>query len=63
MIIAIGYGGRPDNPKQIFLVPLDEIKYSELYLKFLEEYEFLDKRKNIIDSVMDKIYDHSKLNS
>lgn len=60
VIIAIGLGGRPDNPKQIFLVPLDKIEYSGLYPKFLAEYEFEEKRKNLLDGLMDKVYDLSK---
>lgn len=59
VIIAIGLGGRPDNPKQIFLVPLDEIKYNSLYLNFLDRYEFEEKRKNVLDGLLDKIYDLS----
>ena len=59
VIIAIGLGCRPDNPKQIFLVPLDDIKFSSLYLKFLENYEFVDKRKNVLDGLLDKVYDLS----
>ncbi len=58
--IAIGFGGRPTNPKQIFIVPLDEIKFNSLYLNFLEEYEFTNKRKNILDLIKDKVYDYKK---
>jgi hypothetical protein len=58
--IAIGLGGRPANPRQIFLVPLDRIEYSSLYPKFLEEYEIEEKRKNLLDGLMDKVYDLSK---
>jgi hypothetical protein len=60
VIIAIGLGSRPDNPSQIFLVPLDKIEYSSLYPKFLDDYEFEEKRKNLLDGLMDKVYDHSK---
>jgi hypothetical protein len=59
IIIAIGFGGRPQNPKQIFLVPLDEIKYSSLYPHFLNDYEFEENRKNFLDEFMDKVYDLS----
>jgi len=58
--IAIGLGGRPRNPKQIFVVPLKNIEYSSLYPTFLEEYEIQDKRKNILDNLMDKLYDYER---
>jgi hypothetical protein len=59
IIIAIGLGGRPDNPKQIFLIPLEEIKYSSLYPKFLLDYEYEGSRKNMLDGLLDKVYDFS----
>jgi hypothetical protein len=58
--IAIGLGGRPKNPRQIFIVPLMDIEYSSLYPDFLVKYEFEEKRKNLIDELMDKIYDYEK---
>lgn len=60
VIIAIGFGGRPNNPNQIFLVPLDKIQYSSLYPDTLEEYEFSEKRKNLLDGVLDRVYNYAK---
>lgn len=59
VIIAIGLGGRPDNPNHIFLVPLEKIEYIGLYPTFLAEYEFHDDRKNLMDGLMDSVYDLS----
>lgn len=58
VIIAIGFGGRPRNPNKIYLVPLEQIKYTGLYPKPLTQFEFVSKRKNLLDSVMDKAYDY-----
>lgn len=55
-IIAIGFGGRPKNPNQIYLVPLEDIKYNALYESFLKDYLWTGKRKNILDAVKDKVY-------
>jgi len=60
VIIAIGLYGRPANPKHIFLVPLDEIEYCDLYTKFLANYEYTENRKNLIDDLMDRVYNISK---
>ncbi len=57
VIIAIGLGGRPANPKNIFLVPLDQIEYYTLTPGYLENYHFEGKRKNVLDRFADKIYD------
>ena len=59
VVIAIGLGGRPSNPEQIFLVPLDHIEYNSLYPSFLEKYEFKGNRKNVLDFLADKVYDYS----
>ncbi len=37
--IAIGIGQEPDNPAQIFLIPLKDIKYTKLFKTFLRSYE------------------------
>lgn len=60
VIIAIGFGGRPKNPDTIYLIPLNKIKYTGLYPNKLTEYEFSGKRKNILDGLMDKVYDYKK---
>jgi hypothetical protein len=59
VLIAIGLGGRPDNPKQIFLVPLEKIEYCSLYPNSLVDYEFTGRRSNLLDMFRDKIYDLS----
>lgn len=58
VIIAIGFGGRPENPKRLFLVPLEVAKYSTLYLNFLKDYEYTLKNKNIVGNILDKVYDY-----
>jgi hypothetical protein len=60
VIIAIGFGGRPRNPEKIFLVPLEDIKYNALFPRFLQDFEFEGSRKNMIDGVMDKLYNYKK---
>lgn len=37
--IVIGLGGSPNRPKRMFCIPLMEIRYTKLYLSFLEQYE------------------------
>ncbi len=37
--IVIGYGGLPENPEKVFLVPLKKITFHELTLKYLSNYE------------------------
>ncbi|SRX56131.1 hypothetical protein [Aequorivita sp. CIP111184] len=38
IFIAIGYGGVPDNPKNVSLIPLDQLSYLELYPTFLKRF-------------------------
>ncbi len=44
--IAIGYGGTPDNPDGVSLIPLDELSYLELYPSFLKRFNV---NKGLID--------------
>jgi len=37
--VVIGTGSQPDNPSQLFLIPLKEIKYVKLFKSFLRSYE------------------------
>lgn len=60
VLVAIGLGGRPTNPKQIFIVPLNKIQGSSLYPDTLQEYEFNEKRKNLMDNLLDHVYDYAK---
>ncbi|MBC8401992.1 MAG: hypothetical protein H8E14_10930 [Candidatus Marinimicrobia bacterium] len=57
IIIAIGLGGRPRNPESVYLIPLDQIKYDSLNPSFFEKYKFDGKRKGIIDSLFDRVYE------
>ncbi len=47
IFIAIGYGGIPDNPDNVSLIPLDQLSYLELYPTFLKRYNV---NKGLIDS-------------
>ncbi len=58
--IAIGFGGRPKNPEKIYIIPLNEIQYSGLYPNSIAEFEFTDKRKNIIDNLLTRVYNYKK---
>ena len=60
VLIAIGFGGRPKNPDKIYLIPLNRIEYTGLYPNEITEFEFSEKRKNIFDGLMDKVYDYKK---
>ncbi|MGR7812191.1 hypothetical protein [Lacinutrix undariae] len=41
--ITIGYGGHPNNPNYISLIPLNELSYLELYDSFLRKFH-IDKK-------------------
>ncbi len=45
--IAIGYGGIPDNPDNVSLIPLDQLSYLQLYPTFLKGFNV---NKGLIDS-------------
>ena len=60
VIIAIGYSGRPRNPEKIYLIPLEQIKYTGLYPNKLIQFEFNGNRKNVFDGLLDKVYDYEK---
>lgn len=60
VVIAIGFSGRPSNPDKIYLIPLREIRYTGLYPNKLKHFEFEGKRKNILDSLKDKVYDYER---
>ncbi|MDT0295172.1 hypothetical protein ACFQ3R_05005 [Mesonia ostreae] len=40
--IVIGYGGIPNNPESLSLIPLDDLSYLELYVSFLRRFK-IDK--------------------
>ena len=37
--VVIGVGNSPDSPEQVFLLPLDDIRYTKLFKSFLRKYE------------------------
>lgn len=39
VFVVIGVGGRPDNPEEMFCIPLREAKYPEIFPSVLEKYE------------------------
>jgi hypothetical protein len=45
--VIIGLGGMPDNPNELFLIPLRRIKSPELSLQFLSKYN-VSSRSNFI---------------
>ncbi len=49
IFIVVGFGGSPSKPKELSLVPIEELKYLELYQSFLRTYTF---RHSIIDSAL-----------
>lgn len=37
--VVIGVGNSPDSPEQVFLLPLDEVRYTKLFKSSLKKYE------------------------
>ena len=52
VFIAIGYGGTPDNPDKVSLIPLNQLSYLEVYPTFLMRF---DVNKGLIDSAVLKL--------
>ncbi|AVB76108.1 hypothetical protein [Methanococcus maripaludis] len=44
VFVAMGLGGTPEKPEQIFLMPLKEIKYNSLYPSVLNDYEIKEAK-------------------
>jgi len=42
--VVIGVGLQPDNPAQLFFIPLGDIKYTKLFQSFLRPYEVSTKK-------------------
>lgn len=55
VFVIIGVGGRPKNPKRIFLVPLTQIKYPDVRIDYLEKFERDPKKYFSLDSRSDII--------
>jgi len=43
IFIVVGFGGTPDNPKRVSLIPFTELKYLELYLNYLNSFSIEKK--------------------
>ena len=52
VFIAIGYGGTPNNPHSVSLIPINELNYLELYPSSLKRF---DVNKGLIDSTILKL--------
>jgi len=39
VLVAIGIGGRPESPDNVYIVPVKHINYTELFPSFLKDYE------------------------
>ncbi len=46
VFVAIGVGGNPNNPMELFIIPLNEIGYTFLYKSFLKKYQKTNFQKN-----------------
>lgn len=44
VFVAIGFGGWPARPKRLFIVPLDALQYTGVYLSVLEPFEIHPER-------------------
>ena len=44
MYVVIGVGLQPNNPAQLFFMPLENIKYTRLFPSFLKPYEVSTKK-------------------
>ena len=49
VFIILGVGGRPKNPKRMFLMPLSQIKYPDVRIDHLEKFERDSKRSFSLD--------------
>ncbi len=45
VFVILGIGGKPTNPKRVFLVPLNQIKYPDVKIDYLEKFERRDPKK------------------
>ena len=39
VFVAIGLGGKASSPKQLFMIPLNYLKYNYVYLDYLSKFE------------------------
>jgi hypothetical protein len=54
VLVALGVGGQPDAPAQVFLVPVAEMKYAKLFRSYLNEYE-IDARRPMDDRLVNHL--------
>jgi hypothetical protein len=55
VFLIIGYEGRPDNPQEISLIPIRELKYQELYWSVLNNYK-IDKSSPISPETLARFF-------
>lgn len=55
VFVILGIGGRPKNPKRVFLVPLSQIKYPDVKIDYLEKFKRDPKKYFSLDSRSDLI--------
>lgn len=55
VFVILGIGGRPKNPKRVFLAPLAQIKYPDVKIDYLEKFERDPKRSFSFDNQMNLI--------
>lgn len=49
--LAIGVGGNPYSPNEVFIVPLNEVKNNELKKSFLNQYKRVDPNKKLFFNI------------
>jgi hypothetical protein len=55
VFVILGVGGRPKNPKRVFLAPLSQIKYPDVKIDYLEKFERDPKKYFSLDNHGDLI--------
>ncbi|MBI2591321.1 MAG: hypothetical protein HYW34_01440 [Candidatus Brennerbacteria bacterium] len=55
VFVILGIGGRPKNPKRVFLAPLSQIKYPDVKIDYLEKFERDPKKYFSLDNHNDLI--------
>ncbi len=50
VLVIIGVGGRPKNPKRMFFAPLDKIKYPDVKMDYLQKFERDPRKPLSLDS-------------
>lgn len=50
VFVILGVGGRPKNPKRVFLAPLSQVKYPDAKIEYLEKFERDPKKYFSLDN-------------